>query len=40
MLLNHAAWAQLPEGVVASYFRALRERGRDNAIIVLRKLGL
>ena len=29
---NHVAATQLPEGVVASYCRALRWRGRDNAI--------
>jgi hypothetical protein len=31
-LLNYIAETQLPEGVVASYRRAQRERGRDNAI--------
>jgi hypothetical protein len=32
MLSNHIAATQLPEGVVASYHRALTGRGRGNAI--------
>jgi hypothetical protein len=31
-LSNHIAKTQLPEGVGASYHRALRGRGGDNAI--------
>jgi hypothetical protein len=32
MLSNHIAKTQLPEGILASYHRALGGRGRDNAI--------
>jgi hypothetical protein len=32
MLSNHIADTQCPEGLVACCHRALRERGRDNAI--------
>jgi hypothetical protein len=32
MLSKHIAATQLPEGVVASYHRALTGRGRGNAI--------
>jgi len=31
-LSDHIAEMGLPEGVVAGYFRVLREHGRDNAI--------
>jgi hypothetical protein len=32
MLSNHIAKTQLPEDIVASYHRALGERGQDNTI--------
>jgi hypothetical protein len=40
MLSNHIAATQLPEGVVASYHRALRGRDGGNAITPKAECGL